>query len=176
MLAPAAASAIRLTSFALAVEGRGDGWAQAGIIKDAGDDPDVTHRCTVISTVRFAAKGCGIVFRAGKGVGTITKPGLPIPPGEPAINPVPRQMMSQVIAELGGGDVEIEISIPNGEELAKKSGLPLRGRLIVQSVLGLDCLDPSWRRCGACRRAGAHRRLHRVDVGGSGACPLRSAA
>jgi cobalt-precorrin-5B (C1)-methyltransferase len=124
-------------SFALVVAGKGEGWAQAGIIKDAGDDPDVTHLCTVISTVRLAAKGSGIVFRAGKGVGTVTKPGLPIPPGEPAINPVPRQMMRQVVDELGGGgDVEIEISIPTGEELAQKTWNPRLGIVGGLSILG----------------------------------------
>jgi cobalt-precorrin-5B (C1)-methyltransferase len=123
-------------SFALAIEAKGEGWAQAGIVKDAGDDPDVTHLCTVISTVRPAADGSGIVFRAGTGVGTVTKPGLPIPPGEPAINPVPRRMMSAVIAELGGTDVEVEISIPHGEELAKKTWNPRLGIEGGLSILG----------------------------------------
>jgi cobalt-precorrin-5B (C1)-methyltransferase len=123
-------------SFALALEGRGDDWAQAGIVKDAGDDPDVTHLCTVVATVRLGAKGSGVVFRAGKGVGTVTKPGLPIPPGEPAINPTPRQMMRAVIAELGGGDVEIEISIPGGEELASKTWNPRLGIEGGLSILG----------------------------------------
>lgn len=105
-------------------------------MKDAGDDPDVTHLCTVISTVRFAAKGSGVTFRAGKGVGMVTKPGLPIAPGEPAINPVPRRMMQAVIAELGCSDVEIEISIPNGEELAKKTWNPRLGIAGGLSILG----------------------------------------
>jgi cobalt-precorrin-5B (C1)-methyltransferase len=118
------------------MEGRGEGWARAGIVKDAGDDPDVTHLCTVISTVRFAAKGSGVTFRAGKGVGMVTKPGLPIAPGEPAINPVPRRMMQAVIAELGCSDVEIEISIPNGEELAKKTWNPRLGIAGGLSILG----------------------------------------
>ena len=109
-------------------------------MKDAGDDPDVTHLCTVISTVRFAAKGSGVTFRAGKGVGMVTKPGLPIAPGEPAINPVPRRMMQAVIAELGCSDVEIEISIPNGEELAKKtwnSRLGIAGGLSILGTTGV---------------------------------------
>jgi cobalt-precorrin-5B (C1)-methyltransferase len=90
----------------------------------------------VISTVRFAAKGSGVTFRAGKGVGMVTKPGLPIAPGEPAINPVPRRMMQAVIAELGCSDVEIEISIPNGEELAKKTWNPRLGIAGGLSILG----------------------------------------
>ncbi len=121
-------------SFMLALEGRGEGWAQAGIIKDAGDDPDVTHGCLVISTVRM--KGQGITFKAGTGVGMVTMPGLPIPEGEPAINPMPRQMMRQVIEELGGRDVEIEISIPEGELLAQKTWNPRLGIVGGLSILG----------------------------------------
>jgi cobalt-precorrin-5B (C1)-methyltransferase len=68
-------------SFALALEGKGEDWAQAGIVKDAGDDPDVTHGCTVIATVRRQREG--VSFKAGPGVGTVTKPGLPLAPGEP---------------------------------------------------------------------------------------------
>ena len=121
-------------SFALALEGKGEGWAQAGIIKDAGDDPDVTHGCTVIATVRMMGKG--ITFKAGPGVGTITKAGLPIAVGEPAINPVPREMMRKVIKEQGGRDVEIEISIPGGEMLAQKTWNPRLGIIGGLSILG----------------------------------------
>ena len=121
-------------SFALTLEGKGKGWAQAGIIKDAGDDPDVTHGATVIATVRL--KGKGITFKAGAGVGMVTKAGLPIAVGEPAINPVPREMMRKVIEELGGCDVEIEISIPDGEALAEKTWNPRLGIIGGLSILG----------------------------------------
>ncbi len=121
-------------SFALALEGKGEGWAQAAIVKDAGDDPDVTHGCMVIATVRL--RGAGITFRAGDGVGTVTMPGLPVPVGEPAINPKPREMMRQVIDELGGGDVEIEISIPGGAALAEKTWNPRLGIVGGLSILG----------------------------------------
>lgn len=121
-------------SFALVLEGRGEGWAQAGIVKDAGDDPDVTHGCTVIATVR--SRGKGITFKAGKGVGTVTRAGLPIAVGEPAINPAPREMMRKVIEEQGGGDVEIEISIPDGEALAQKTWNPRLGIVGGLSILG----------------------------------------
>ncbi len=121
-------------SFALALEGRGEGWAQAGIVKDAGDDPDVTHGCMVIATVRM--KGKGITFKAGEGVGTVTRAGLPIAVGEPAINPVPRAMIAKVIAELGGRDVEVEISIPDGEALAQKTWNPRLGIVGGLSILG----------------------------------------
>ncbi|MBL1256724.1 cobalt-precorrin-5B (C(1))-methyltransferase [Methylocystis sp. Sn-Cys] len=128
-------------AFALAEFTRGDDFARAGVVKDAGDDPDVTHGALIRATVRRAAPGAGVSFKAGEGVGVITRPGLPLPPGEPAINPVPRQMMRQTIAEaasrLGvGADAEIEISIPGGEEMAKHT---LNGRLGIiggLSVLG----------------------------------------
>jgi len=128
-------------AFALCFEGLENGVARAGIVKDAGDDPDVTHGATIISTVRRGAAGVGVVFRAGEGVGTVTKPGLPIAPGEPAINPVPRRMMRQVVEELAalhgcGGDVEIEISMPGGEALAQKTWNPRLGILGGLSILG----------------------------------------
>lgn len=121
-------------SFALVLEEIGDGFARAGIVKDAGDDPDVTHGATIIATVR--KRGQGVSFKAGKGVGTVTKPGLPIAVGEPAINPVPRKMMEAIIAELGGGDVEIEISIPDGAAIAEKTWNPRLGIIGGLSILG----------------------------------------
>lgn len=121
-------------AFPLALEEKGEGWARAGIIKDAGDDPDVTHGAMVVATVREG--GDGIRFKAGPGVGMVTRGGLPIPPGEPAINPVPRQMMRDVIAELGGTDAEIEISIPGGEALALKTWNPRLGIVGGLSILG----------------------------------------
>ena len=128
-------------AFALAREAAGEGWAQAGIVKDAGDDPDVTHGALIVSTVRPGAPDSGIVFRAGPGVGTATRPGLPIAPGEPAINPVPRTLMRGVVDEaadaLGGPrDVEIEISVPSGEMLAEKTWNPRLGIEGGLSILG----------------------------------------
>ena len=126
-------------AFALALSRREKGAASAGIIKDAGDDPDVTHGALVIATVRASAPEAGVIFRAGEGVGTVTRPGLPIPPGEPAINPVPRQMICAAIAEVAAatqraGDVEVEISVPNGEALAAKT---LNGRLGIVGGLSI---------------------------------------
>lgn len=128
-------------SFALALEERGEGFARAGIVKDAGDDPDVTHGATVISTVRLNPAGSGVTFRAGEGVGTVTREGLPVPPGEPAINPVPRRMIQDTVAEVakehgGNGAVEVEISIPGGEALAQKTMNPRLGIIGGLSVLG----------------------------------------
>jgi cobalt-precorrin-5B (C1)-methyltransferase len=113
-------------AFTLAKTAAGDGSAMAGVVKDAGDDPDVTHGALILATVRRGAPGSGVTFRAGEGIGMVTRPGLPIPPGEPAINPVPRQMLRQAVAEVAGahgdaGDVEIEIAIPGGEALAAKT-------------------------------------------------------
>lgn len=128
-------------SFVLASERRGADWTEAAIVKDAGDDPDVTHQALIRSRVRRAAPGAGVVFRAGEGVGTVTRAGLPIPPGEPAINPVPRQMMRAVIAELAAqhnepGDVEIEISVADGAEIAKQTWNPRLGIVGGLSILG----------------------------------------
>ncbi|HBR60260.1 MAG TPA: cobalt-precorrin-5B (C(1))-methyltransferase, partial [Deltaproteobacteria bacterium] len=74
-------------------------FSTASIIKDAGDDPDVTHGAEISVTVRPGIPGEGVVFKAGSGVGTVTKAGLALEIGEPAINPVPRQMMCAVISE-----------------------------------------------------------------------------
>lgn len=126
-------------AFALALSEAGEGFARAGVVKDAGDDPDVTHGALVVVTVRRGAPGQGVTFRAGEGVGMVTRPGLPIPPGEPAINPVPRAMMRRAIEEasasLGAaGDVEIEIAIPGGEALAART---LNGRLGIVGGLSI---------------------------------------
>ncbi|HEX3349840.1 MAG TPA: cobalt-precorrin-5B (C(1))-methyltransferase [Acetobacteraceae bacterium] len=128
-------------AFVLAECRLGEGHAMAGIVKDAGDDPDVTHGALVRATVSPGASGSGITFRAGEGVGIVTRAGLPIPPGEPAINPVPRRMIAAAIAEVAAlhrtaGDVVVEIAIPGGEELAART---LNGRLGIVgglSVLG----------------------------------------
>ncbi len=126
-------------AFALATAATGDGFARAGIVKDAGDDPDVTHGALVVATVRAAPYGAGLLFRAGEGVGTVTRPGLAIPPGEPAINPVPRRMMRAAIGEAAARlgiapDAEVEIAIPGGEKLAERT---LNGRLGIVGGLSI---------------------------------------
>jgi cobalt-precorrin-5B (C1)-methyltransferase len=127
--------------FALARQELGQDAATAGIVKDAGDDPDVTHLALVLATVRRLPAGSGVKFRAGTGVGTVTRPGLPIPPGEPAINPVPRRMMTEVIQEVAARcgatpDAEITITIPNGLELSKQTWNPRLGIEGGLSILG----------------------------------------
>ncbi|GAB2975528.1 cobalt-precorrin-5B (C(1))-methyltransferase [Amycolatopsis acidiphila] len=131
----------RRPTFALATETLAADSATAGVIKDAGDDPDVTHGALILSTVSHGEPGSGVTFRAGEGVGTVTLPGLPLAVGEPAINPVPRRLMTdaveRVAASCGGtGDVVVEISIPDGEELARQTWNPRLGILGGLSVLG----------------------------------------
>jgi cobalamin biosynthesis protein CbiD len=128
-------------AFALATERLAEDMAEASVIKDAGDDPDVTHGALILARVRRGAPGSGVTFRAGEGVGTVTMPGLPIPPGEPAINPAPRQMMREAIAEVatvhgGTGDVVVEIAVPGGEALAQKTWNPRLGIIGGLSILG----------------------------------------
>ena len=113
----------------------------AAVIKDAGDDPDVTHHALVVARVGRSAPGSGITFHAGEGVGTVSRPGLDLAVGEPAINPVPRRMMSEAVTAVAlehghSGDVQVEISIPEGRMLAERT---MNGRLGIVgglSVLG----------------------------------------
>jgi cobalt-precorrin-5B (C1)-methyltransferase len=131
----------RRPAFALDRHELGAEAATAGVIKDAGDDPDVTHGALVLSTVRHGAPGSGVVFRAGPGVGTVTKPGLPLAVGEPAINPVPRRLMREAVAAIAAehgssGDVVLEISVVDGEELARHTWNPRLGILGGLSILG----------------------------------------
>ncbi|MCF2529582.1 cobalt-precorrin-5B (C(1))-methyltransferase [Yinghuangia soli] len=128
-------------AFALAVERSAPGQAMAGVVKDAGDDPDVTHGALIRATVSHGAPGTGVVFRAGPGVGTVTLPGLPLEVGEPAVNPVPRRMMREHLAEVaaacgGSGDAVVEVSVDNGEEIAAQTWNPRLGILGGLSILG----------------------------------------
>jgi cobalt-precorrin-5B (C1)-methyltransferase len=128
-------------SFPLAEKSLSDGMALAAIVKDAGDDPDVTHGALIRVTLRRLEPGAGIRFRAGLGVGIVTRAGLPVPPGEAAINPAPRRMIEETLAELAAQygthkDAEVEISVPGGEELAKKTWNPRLGITGGISILG----------------------------------------
>jgi cobalt-precorrin-5B (C1)-methyltransferase len=102
----------------------------ATVIKDAGDDPDATHKAAIISSVSWVEQP-GIILDGGVGVGRVTKPGLPVPIGEAAINPVPRKMITETASEVLKEHqihkgIKIVISVPEGEEIAKKT---LNGRL-----------------------------------------------
>ena len=124
-------------AFSLAATSSGPGYARATVVKDAGDDPDVTHGAAIVVTVSLGPAGSGVTFRAGEGVGTVTRPGLAIPPGEPAINPIPRQMILANLSEVAPHpDAVVEIAIPGGQRLAERT---LNGRLGIVgglSVLG----------------------------------------
>jgi len=109
----------------------------ASVIKDAGDDPDITNGAEIVATVRslkIGAPDAEVIIRGGKGVGAVTKPGLAIPVGDPAINPMPRKMIRAAVLEaarefaaanpqasIGNPQLEITISVPAGEELAKQT-------------------------------------------------------
>jgi len=114
---------------------RHEGYAESAVRKDAGDDPDITHGALVVARVAFCA-GDAIVFEAGEGVGQVTKPGLSIPPGEPAINPGPRNMIRAAIREVADKGVLVTLSIPGGQELAKQTFNPRLGIVGGLSVLG----------------------------------------
>ncbi len=128
--------------FALAQSSLGEGRATAGIVKDAGDDPDVTHGALILTTVETGAAGAGLVFRAGEGVGTVTRAGLQLPLGEPAINPAPRAQIRQAITDAlrAAGrdssplDFVVTVSIPGGAKLAEKT---LNGRLGIVGGLSI---------------------------------------
>jgi len=128
--------------FPLALAELGEDRARAGVIKDAGDDPDVTHGALVIAETAWATAGSGISYAAGEGVGVVTRPGLPLAVGEPAINAAPRAMIHEtlpdVAAEYGTAppDVSVTISIPGGDRLAEKT---MNARLGI--VGGISILD-----------------------------------
>jgi cobalt-precorrin-5B (C1)-methyltransferase len=109
--------------------------AQATIRKDAGDDPDITDQAAIVAEVAFA-DGDEVRFAAGEGVGTVTKPGLALAPGEPAINPVPRRMIQQSVREVTGRGVLVTVSIPGGRELAARTFNPRLGIEGGLSIIG----------------------------------------
>ncbi|MCR4429581.1 MAG: cobalt-precorrin-5B (C(1))-methyltransferase CbiD [Tepidanaerobacteraceae bacterium] len=116
---------------------KGDGWAECGVRKDAGDDPDVTHGMRVFARAEKTDAGC-IMLAAGEGVGTVTRPGLSVEPGEPAINPVPRAMIIKEVMKVlpEGAGIKITLSIPGGEEVAKNTFNPRLGIEGGLSIIG----------------------------------------
>jgi len=110
----------------------------ASVIKDAGDDPDITDGVELIVEVQLRPEQAEISFFAGIGIGTVTLPGLQIPVGQPAINPAPRQMIESAIRPLlpeGAGAV-VKISIPEGEKLARRTLNPTLGIIGGLSIIG----------------------------------------
>ncbi len=112
-----------------------DDSAIAAVRKDAGDDPDITDKAVIQTTVAFNNKK-QIVFYAGVGVGTVTKPGLQIAAGEPAINPVPREMIQTAIRTVTPKGLDVTISVPGGKELAEKTFNPKLGIVGGISIIG----------------------------------------
>ncbi len=123
-----------------------DGKAECVVMKDAGDDPDVTHGALIGARVWKVnhAKGNGkISIQSGEGVGVVTKPGLEVNVGEPAINPIPRKMIHEAVQEVLRSfrgketkDFLVEIFVPNGVELAKKTMNERLGIVGGISILG----------------------------------------
>jgi cobalt-precorrin-5B (C1)-methyltransferase len=107
-------------------------------IKDGGDDPDVTHGAEICSTVSFSQNKGEINIDAGVGVGRVTKPGLGLEIGKPAINSTPMKMLRQAVSEvdLQERGIDVVISVPKGEEIAKKTDNPRLGILGGISILG----------------------------------------
>ncbi len=115
----------------------GDRYARCGVVKDSGDDPDITHGAKIYATVRFSDRR-GVTIRGGKGVGMVTKPGLAVPVGEHAINPTPREMILREVSRLLPDDqgLEVIITVPNGEALAERTFNPRLGIIGGISILG----------------------------------------
>ena len=113
----------------------GEESVSAIVVKDAGDDPDVTHGHRIVSTIRFSSHP-GIHFLQGEGVGKVTLLGLGLEIGEPAINKVPRRMMEQELSALYQGGLDVTISVPDGRELAKRTFNPKLGIVDGISIIG----------------------------------------
>ena len=122
-------------TYAPRIVAHGDG--SCGVVKDSGDDPDITSGMEVVAMVELLGGDGPIRFRAGDGVGTITQPGLKLPAGEAAINPVPRRMIEDAVRSVfGARGAAVTVSIPGGRELAKKTFNPRLGIEGGLSVLG----------------------------------------
>src|SRR5260370_23746624 len=101
--------------------------ARAGVVKDAGDDPDITNGALIIAETAWATPGSGIGFVAGEGVGTVSRAGLSLAVGEPAINPAPRALIRDMLidaaSETGAPppDITVTISVPGAGRPADKT-------------------------------------------------------
>jgi cobalt-precorrin-5B (C1)-methyltransferase len=113
---------------------------EAVVVKDAGDDPDCTDGARMTAMVEFAADGAapggGHDLRAGDGIGTVTMPGLGLPVGAPAINPVPRQMINAALAEVTDRPLVVTFSVPGGQAMAAKTTNERLGIIGGISILG----------------------------------------
>jgi cobalt-precorrin-5B (C1)-methyltransferase len=118
-----------------------NGKVTSAAVKDGGDDPDATHGAEICSTVSFSKNIGKIAIDGGKGVGRVTKPGLGLEMGKAAINPTPMKMLEQAVRELASNQLEkqgvdVVISVPTGEEIAKKTDNPRLGIMGGISILG----------------------------------------
>jgi cobalt-precorrin-5B (C1)-methyltransferase len=128
----------RRVSFPVARCELGDAWAEAVVVKDAGDDPDVTHGAHLTARVDLQAEP-GVRLEGGEGVGTVTRPGLGLEVGGPAINPVPRRQIRAAVGEvidLATRGARVVISVPGGERMARKTTNPRLGIVGGISILG----------------------------------------
>ncbi len=105
------------------------------VVKDAGDDPDITDGVTLREKARWSENGA-VSIKGGEGVGMVTKPGLSVQPGLPAINPSPRKMIEDSVRDITDKGVELLVSIPGGAELAAKTFNPRLGIEGGLSILG----------------------------------------
>lgn len=170
-------------------QGQAPSTSQARVRKDGGDDPDVTHRAWIETDVRFSPGGQDIiVVHGGRGVGQVTRPGLPVAVGEPAINPGPRRQIQRALLETlrlcnATGRVDVVVSVPDGENLARKTFNPRLGIQGGISILGtrgtvkpfshaawretiVQCLDVAW---------AEGRRVAALSTGGRGQTFLETA-
>lgn len=153
-------------------------WARASVVKDAGDDPDVTNGVVIESEVRLSDTP-GVHFLQGDGVGRVTLPGLGIEVGEPAINPVPRKMIASELGKLYNGGIDVTISIPDGKDIASRTfnfkvgvvdGISILGTSGIVRPLSSDAyIESIAREIDVCKAVGA-----KVLVLNSGAKSERS--
>ncbi|MBF0542749.1 MAG: cobalamin biosynthesis protein CbiD, partial [Nitrospirae bacterium] len=137
----------------------------ATAIKDAGDDPDVTNGLRITASIQFACRAVGascssnalddVIVKGGKGIGIVTKAGLQVPVGSHAINPVPMQMIKQAVRQiLPHGGLIVEISVPDGERIARKTfnerlgiigGISIIGTTGIVTPMSLEALKATIR-------------------------------
>ena len=148
---------------------RGKDWSRACVVKDAGDDPDVTHGLRICAEARPAPEG--IHLAGGPGVGVVTKPGLAVPVGEPAINPVPREVIRREVGAVlpPGRGVRIAFSVPGGEEVARRTFNPRLGIVGGISILGTTGIvepmsEEAWKESLVCQVKVAVASGHRTLV------------
>ncbi|PSN85707.1 cobalamin biosynthesis protein CbiD [Candidatus Marsarchaeota G1 archaeon BE_D] len=115
---------------------------EAVVVKDAGENPDVTHGVRFIARVSLVKRN-EIIVKAGEGIGLVTRPGLPVKPGERAINPIPLKMIKEAVSEALPQETgaEVEISVPEGKEVTKNTLNPKLGILEGISILGTTGIE-----------------------------------